>query len=419
MSEKLNINIILEKLYSKNRLGIKPGLERSIILDDFMSYPHKSYKTIHIAGTNGKGAVASILASYLIELGLSVGLYTSPHINKFNERIRVNSEMISDEEVINIYKQIEDVSEEIDATFFEITSTIAFQHFKAKDVDYAIIETGMGGRYDSTNIITPVLSIISSISLDHQEYLGDTITKITKEKAGIIKENIPCIYNSSNSQIRHIIESKALIMNTIAYNIRVSPYLDNYVIDNTICVEINGFKIKTPFIGKYQLENMNLVIRAIIYLFYKLDEENLQRSLNNLRKNSGYMSRTEVLRVDPLIIIDVGHNEAAFLSLYNTLNEVYPSTKFNVVFAAMGDKDVSNMLRFIKPITENLVLTKANNIRSMDINKLYSIANNNGFDSISIEDPIEAYNYVLSKEKPILICGSFYLIGDLFDLQKD
>jgi len=411
---KKNIDKLLESLFAKTRLGIKPGLERSRILDQEISFPHKYYKNIHIAGTNGKGTVASILTSYLMEKGFKVGLYTSPHLNIFNERIRVNGEMISDDEIISIYELIEDKSEEIGATFFEITSTIAFQHFKNSGVDYAVIETGMGGRFDSTNIITPELSIITSISMDHEEYLGSSIKNIAKEKAGIIKKNGHCIYSATDTEVRYEIESIALKQDATTFNIVNSTEFHSHSRNGRLSFIINGVVINTPFIGKYQMENISIVLQTINRLFDGIDENILNKSLAKLKENTGYSSRIELISNEPIILRDVGHNPAAFQSLKDTISEAFPNQNFNIVFGVMHDKNIDDMIRIIKPICKKLILTQVGNERSMKVEILEEIAKKNRIDYISFKNSKEAYDYALELNEATLVCGSFYLIGEIF-----
>ena len=197
---------IINELFGRQRAGIKPGLERTLFLLEALANPHLDLQCIHIAGTNGKGTCSSLLASYYMELGSKVGLYTSPHLVEFNERIRINGVKIPSNYIVDIYLELKDKIDEIDATFFEITTVIAFKYFAENNCDICIIETGMGGRFDCTNVINPLISIITSISIDHKEFLGDSLEQIAFEKAGIIKENTPVILGNINRKLEYIFE---------------------------------------------------------------------------------------------------------------------------------------------------------------------------------------------------------------------
>ena len=215
---------VLDKLFSLHRFGIKPGLERTLSLLKFIGNPHLKLKFVHVAGTNGKGSVCSTIFSILFEAGYKVGLYTSPHIFDFSERIRINDICITEDEIIDFSNLIIPFALELGATFFEVTTVMAFYFFEKNNVDIAVIETGMGGSYDSTNVIYPLLSIITKIDMDHQEFLGDTIEKIAGEKAGIIKANTPVIIGNNTYQVQNILNSKA--------NSENSPIIDTNLIEN-------------------------------------------------------------------------------------------------------------------------------------------------------------------------------------------
>ncbi|MDX9791266.1 MAG: Mur ligase family protein, partial [Candidatus Kapabacteria bacterium] len=200
---------ILKELFSKHRLGIKPGLERTLILSDSVGNPHDKFKSIHVAGTNGKGSVCSTLSSVFTEAGFKTGLYTSPHLIDFNERIKIDGNCINDEKIIEYYNRLKISGDKINATFFEITTVMAFMYFAESNVDIAVIETGMGGRFDSTNIILPILSIITKIDFDHSEFLGDSLEQISYEKAGIIKQDVPCVISKNTRVVYNFIKKSS------------------------------------------------------------------------------------------------------------------------------------------------------------------------------------------------------------------
>lgn len=401
ITKKELINI----LFSKHRFGIKPGLERTMILSQAIGSPHKKFKSIHIAGTNGKGSVASLLSSAFVETGYKVGLYTSPHILDFNERIRINGRKIGDDEIAEIYMSLHGKSEEISATFFEITTIMAFQYFASQQVDIAIIETGMGGRFDSTNIINPILSIITDIDMDHKEYLGDTIDSIAFEKAGIIKKNIPVICSDMRENRLKIIKNKANELNSKLYLVsdKISPK------------NAGGILISSAFIKNYSTFLKSLEILNDSSDF-KIDSNN-PRIIKNLKRNSGYFGRMEIINKDLPIIVDVAHNYAAIKNLIETAENKYPDKEWDLVFTLMKDKELDAILNLLNDNKFNLYSCKANIERSFSAEEIMNKALEKGIkcESIdSIQDVIRNKNF----DKPTIIFGSFYLIAEIYDNLK-
>lgn len=376
----MQINQFLDSLYSKLRLGIKPGLERTYVLLDFLDKPQLKYDTIHVAGTNGKGYICSHLASILKESGYKVGLYTSPHLVKFNERIRVNGEMISDEDIISIWRKMEGKSDEIEASFFEITTSIAFEYFKEKEIDIAIIETGMGGRFDSTNLVDPLVSVISSIGFDHMEFLGDTIEKIAFEKAGIIKKNKPVVIGHLQDEAVKVVKEKIKETNSELF-----------------------------------IENNNQgIINKVIELIdnkYQMNPKNIFDGINNLKINTGYFGRKELIQKDPDLLLDTAHNGEAFNYLKKNLNKNY-----SVLITLMQEKDPDEVFKNIRDISNELIITKTKNPRNQELEILKKSAEKFNFNSINIFDSSdEAFKFILEQNTDRLICGSFFLIGEFIE----
>ena len=376
----MQINQFLDSLYSKLRLGIKPGLERTYVLLDFLDKPQLKYDTIHVAGTNGKGYICSHLASILKESGYKVGLYTSPHLVKFNERIRVNGEMISDEDIISIWRKMEGKSDEIEASFFEITTSIAFEYFKEKEIDIAIIETGMGGRFDSTNLVDPLVSVISSIGFDHMEFLGDTIEKIAFEKAGIIKKNKPVVIGHLQDEAVKVVKEKIKETNSELF-----------------------------------IENNNQgIINKVIELIdnkYQMNPKNIFDGINNLKINTGYFGRKELIQKDPDLLLDTAHNGEAFNYLKKDLNKNY-----SVLITLMQEKDPDEAFKNIRDISNELIITKTKNPRNQELEILKKSAEKFNFNSIKIFDSSEeAFKFILEQNTDRLICGSFFLIGEFIE----
>lgn len=421
--------IILKKLFSLQRFGIKPGLERISRLLDRIGNPQENFKSIHIAGTNGKGSVSSMLSAILISSGYKVGLYTSPHILRFNERIKINGMEIDDEYLIHYAKLLLSQSKGEEITFFEITTAIAFKYFSDKHVDVAIIETGMGGRFDATNIINPILSVITSISIDHQQYLGNTIKEIAFEKAGIIKLNTPTVTLNRNPEVMEVIRNKCLEMNSrlieaqeiisfmnISFNKDFKMSLE--LRDNTLLPK----KITVGLCGYHQVENTQIVLAAIEILKSKFEfkEKSIINGLEIVKEQTGLHGRIELLKAEPLFLVDVAHNPSAVEQLVKTLNECgYIDTRWNLIFNAMSDKDVENMLVYLYKITDTLMIPNLKIERALDNSEIYLIANKIGYQKIRLFESIDVLiDEILILNAPILLTGSFYLLGEFLSNDK-
>lgn len=420
---------ILEKLFSLQRFGIKPGLERISNLLDKINNPQENFKSIHLAGTNGKGSVSSMLASILSSSGYQVGLYTSPHIFRFNERIRINGKEIDDDYLINCSEELLKLTQGEEITFFEITTAIAFKYFSDKNVDVAVIETGMGGRFDATNIVNPILSVITSISFDHQEYLGITIKEIANEKAGIIKPNIPCITINKNQEAFDVIRNKCndmdskLILAQELVSFENVLYTNNFKMIGDFSISGHKFpKMKIDLCGDHQIENVQIALAAIENLKSKFNitEISIKSGLENIKKNTGLFGRIELLKAKPLLVIDVAHNPAAVEKLVNTLNICgYSNIKWNLIFTAMSDKDVQSMLSNLLEITASLIIPNLKIQRAMKNNEVSQIAKKIGFQRIELFDSIdEIIKELINLKEPILITGSFYLLGEFFSYKN-
>lgn len=422
----LNKKEILDKLFSLHRFGIKPGLERTLALLAMFDNPHLKIKSIHVAGTNGKGSICSLIASTLMESGLKTGLYTSPHLFEFNERITINGQMISDDELIEISNLVIEKAEAIAATFFEITTVIAFEYFARKNVDVVVVETGMGGRFDSTNVINPLVSVISSISIDHTNYLGDTIDKIAFEKAGIIKKEIPVVLADNNNEVFNIIKNKADEQNSDLFfapelnSIKNIKYNSDYSMSFDISSKVITFPIKTALAGKHQIDNHLAAFTALDILrkYFDLNDEHIQLGILKVKENCGLKARIEVIDSKQPVIIDVAHNPSAFAHLIDTLIKCSKIDKWNIIFAAMNDKDYSESLKIIKSYTNKLIISKPHIERAETLDNLYDNALKLGFENIiKIENPEEAYAFGVQENYPLLAAGSFYLLSDMPQLK--
>ncbi len=412
---------ILNDLYSLQRFGIKPGLERTEYILKKAGNPHKSLKCIHIAGTNGKGTVCGTIASILIEAGCKTALYTSPHISKFNERFLINGKMIDDDELVSLAEEFMEYGRECGATFFEITTAMAFKYFARNNPDFCVIETGMGGRFDSTNVIEPVLTVITEIGLEHTQYLGDTIEKIAFEKAGIIKKNVPVICSVRKSDALKVIKdiaaekSSEFISPCNLFKIRKIRYNDDITMSFSLFSENNPpLKILSPFAGEHQIRNILTSVSAVKKLG-NFNDEYISTGIKKAKENSAIKGRIELIRKNPPFVIDSAHNPEALEMLSDTLQKCLgDNMEWTVLFAAMNDKDVSKMLKAIKPLCRQLIITKPPNERSLEPAAISSEAGLLGFNNIILsEHSQEAADLLFRQNTPSLVCGSFFLLGSI------
>lgn len=312
----------------KGETAYKPGLANVMELDDFYGNPHKRFKTIHIAGTNGKGSVSHTLTAILQSAGYKVGLYTSPHLKDFSERIRINGKPISEQYVIDFVREAEEIIDRLNPSFFEITTLMAFTYFAHENVDIAVIETGLGGRLDSTNIISPILSVVTNVSFDHVNLLGDTLEKIAFEKAGIIKKGIPAVVGEMPLGLRPIFTEKT----------------ENVVFAEDTAYSDYEFELK----GYCQEKNKKTILCAVELLKNELNikEENIVEGLKNVVELTSLMGRWQKLSSSPLIIADTGHNVAGMQYIVSQIADIKAENK-RLVIGMVGDKDITSMLKLL------------------------------------------------------------------------
>jgi dihydrofolate synthase / folylpolyglutamate synthase len=368
---------VLDYLYSQlpmfQRTGAaayKDNLDNTIRLDKMFGHPHQSFKTIHVAGTNGKGSVSHMLASVLQEAGYRTGLYTSPHLKDFRERIRVNGEMISEDAVVEFTElfQAKNEIENLEPSFFELTVSMALDYFRSMAVDVAVIEVGLGGRLDSTNIITPEISVITNISFDHMALLGDTLPKIAAEKAGIIKKEVPVVVGETSPETSFVFEQFAENMHAkLAFADQV--YHADYsmlTIDGKQSLNIrnNGelfySDLKLDLLGIYQRHNVPTVLKAIDLLNEKgwsLSETMMRKGLLNVIRNTGLLGRWQIIGHNPLVICDTGHNPAGIKLVVEQINQT-AWIVLHVVIGMVSDKDQDEVLSLL-PTNAQYYFTKA------------------------------------------------------------
>ncbi|MBN1632828.1 MAG: bifunctional folylpolyglutamate synthase/dihydrofolate synthase [Ignavibacteria bacterium] len=412
-------NKCIKYLYSLERAGIKYDLKNIRTILKFLGNPEKRLNAIHIAGTNGKGSVASIINSVLLEYGFKCGLYTSPHIKDFRERILLNGKMIDKKFVIEFTNKLNPLIKKISPSFFEVTTAMAFEYFAVNKVDYAIIEAGLGGRLDSTNVLKPLISIITGISIDHREYLGDTIEDIAREKAGIIKNNIPVITGKLNPKLKEIIFNTAVKRNSGFY---YSPDITKIRIMERL---ETGFNFKygndvfySPVIGDYQKINISAAITSMIAILKRenriFDKIILSNGFHNLARNSNFYGRFQIIKDFPKIIIDVSHNAEGIKNIKNNLKYV-KYRKLYIIFGMMEDKEYRKCLREIENLGGYVILTKPKYKRALEPEEMYKIFRNKT-NCIVLKDVKRAYKYAMNKagkDDAVLITGSFYLVGEV------
>lgn len=413
----MNIEESLAKIYSLHQFDIKLGLEKINHLLEYLGNPQKKIKTIHVAGSNGKGSVSSFLASIMIENGYKVGLYTSPHVVKFNERIRINGNMIEDDYIDNFISNLDKYIKEYKPTFFEITTALAFKYFAENNIDLGIIETGLGGRLDATNVLNPLATIITSISLEHTNILGNTIAEIASEKAGIIKENTNCFIGLLPPEAEDVINKKC-----DEYQAELISLKKCIDFNNNFCnISYNNFifHIYNPVLkGNHQYYNLSLAILVLQKTFYLSDWQIYNKGINNVIKNSGIQCRYEILNDKPKIIFDAAHNSEGIESFVNQFTKEkndYNNVYF--IFGAMKDKNIEEMLSKLKPFSTKFYFTQINYERAATPDKLSQIADRLNINNEIIIDPENFINNFRqnnnNSKNCLVVLGSIYLLGQV------
>lgn len=401
----------------------KEGLSNTLALDARFGHPHQKYKTIHVAGTNGKGTTAHSLASILMADGYKVGLYTSPHLVDFRERIRVNGEMIPEKYVIDFVESNREYFSTLSPSFFEITTALAFSYFAEAQVDIAVIEVGLGGRLDCTNIITPELCVITNISLDHTQFLGNTLGKIATEKAGIIKQGVPVVIGEHTDETREVFENRANELNAPIVFAQDHPEIISVVKTGS---NINAFdthtygKIETDLHGAFQIKNINTILNAATILIDKgiiSDKESVRKGLKQVAKSTHLCGRWQTISTNPRIIADTGHNPAAWNEIVKQLKEEHYKT-LRIVFGMVADKDIETVVNLL-PSDAVYYITSPSTKRAMPVSELEKIMAKRGLEIHTYE----AANKALLNAKTdyndddlILIGGSNYLLADILQI---
>ena len=409
----MDIDSALEKIYSLKQFHVKLGLDNITALLNHIGNPHRELKAIHVAGSNGKGSTCSFIASVLQENGYTVGLYTSPHFVRFNERIRINGIEIPDSEIISFLELNRDYLDRYQPTFFEIATALAFSYFKNEKVDIAVIETGLGGRLDATNVIIPIASVITSLSLEHSHILGNTISDIAFEKAGIIKRNVPVFIaemeKSAEDRIINIARERGAplyLLNRFWNKVKREINVNG----RSFCIKRTGLK------GSHQMENAALALITLFSVTDLHDDKKIVMGLDNVVNNSGIQGRYEFIGPFRNIIFDAAHNlDGVKICLQEFKREYKKYQNRTLIFGAKKDKDIAKMLELLNPYFDRIIITSVNNERAASVSEITVIAENSG---IRTENGLELKKIIVDhfKERPedcLTVLGSIYLLGEI------
>ncbi len=426
MNYKETLDYMYSQLPMYQRIGkaaYKANLDNTIALCQLLENPQNNFKSIHIAGTNGKGSVAHIIASILQAAGFKTALYTSPHLKDFRERIKINGEMVPEETVVQFVKSHKKDFKKIKPSFFEMTVGLAFQYFADEKVDIAVIETGMGGRLDSTNILKPILSIITNIGMDHLQFLGDTLEKIATEKAEIIKKDIPVIIGETQPEIEEIFIDKAKTQNsTIVFADKV--FEDKLLSNTRTGTEYDIWKnaelfiehLECPLLGEYQSKNLITAIQAMDTLTdtFGIGTKTIVEGIEDVKSNTGFRGRWQILSNNPLTICDIGHNKEGVSNVVQQIRQ----TKFNKLHFILGmvdDKDITDILNLL-PHEAIYYFCKADIPRGLDENILQEAGHKAGLNGKSYSSVREAYNVAVNNADGsdlVFIGGSTFVVAEI------
>jgi dihydrofolate synthase / folylpolyglutamate synthase len=430
MTYKQTLDFLFSKLPVYHRIGAaayKADLNNTIALCNLLGNPQNQFTTIHIAGTNGKGSVSHMLASILQEKGLKTGLYTSPHLKDFRERIRVNGKMIPKGRVTGFVRKYRSDIDRIQPSFFEMTVAMAFDHFHREGIDIAVIETGLGGRLDSTNIINPLLSVITNISYDHMQFLGNTLERIAIEKAGIIKPEIPVVVGETQEEVRQVFLNKSkesgseiLFADTLFHTVRssgipanpLSLIADVYRNDKAFISQLTS-----PLPGNYQLKNITTVMGVCESLNKQginLEPGQIRKGIERVIINTRLGGRWQVLLRSPLTICDTGHNEAGLKEVLAQIS-MTPHRKLHFVFGVVNDKEILTILKML-PQHATYYFCKAEIPRALDANELKAAAEKAGLSGNtypSVKAALDAAQQNAGKDDLVFVGGSTFVVAEV------
>lgn len=427
MTYQQTLNYLFTKLPMFSRIGAaayKKDLTNTWALLEILGNPHKKIKTIHVAGTNGKGSTSHMLAAILQTAGYKTGLYTSPHLKDFRERIRINGNFIEESFVIDFVERIQPVIPTIEPSFFEITVAMAFDYFSKEATDIAVIEVGLGGRLDSTNVITPELSVITNIGRDHMYLLGDTLEKIAFEKAGIIKKEIPVVVGEILPETISVFEKKAkelqapLSIASRRFYVSDWKYENHQLFVNTVQTNNDAhhqYRLDLP--GIYQTKNLLTVLAAVHQLQQRgwlIEEKHVQQALQNVKKMTGLHGRWEIIHHHPTVVLDVGHNEDGLKQIAEQLSFTNYQ-HLHIVIGMVKDKEVEKVLPLL-PSLATYYFTKAAIPRALPEEELQAkaaLSGKQGYCYTNVNSALKAAMDSAKKEDLILVCGSVFVVGEV------
>lgn len=422
----MNYNETVEYLFNSTpvfeKIGsaaYKEGLYNTNALDEHFNHPHRQFKTIHVAGTNGKGSCSHTIAAMLQAEGLRVGLFTSPHLVDFRERIRINGECISEQYVVDFVEKERSFFEPLHPSFFELTTAMAFKYFADMKVDIAVIEVGLGGRLDCTNIIKPILSVITNISLDHTQFLGDTLAKIAGEKAGIIKPGVTVVIGEANGETRPVFEAKArevgapIVFAEDSCGLLSAEHLDNGGI--LYATKRHG-SVKGELSGDYQVKNANTILAVADILLHNniLSEGSIAKGFGHVCESTGLMGRWQVLQTEPLVVCDTGHNTGGWQYLSRQI-KARRCRQLRMVFGMVDDKDINSVMEML-PKDATYYFTNATTHRAIPAQKVRQTGEEHGLKGSCYNSVNEAYEAALkdaSNDDFVFVGGSSYVVADL------
>jgi dihydrofolate synthase / folylpolyglutamate synthase len=432
----MNYEEALNYIHSTYQFGSKLGLENIKMLLNYLGNPHEQLKVIHVAGTNGKGSVCSFIHSILVSAGYKTGLYTSPFLEEFTERIKINGENISKKQLAEITKIIKEKVEEMVSkgynhpTEFEIVTAIAFYHYAEEKIDFLVLEVGLGGRLDATNVIDhPMVSVITPINYDHVQYLGDSLEKIAYEKAGIIKNNNYVVTCSQEKEVTMVFQNVSLQRNASLVVIESTDLEIHYshIDQQEFSITILGKKyknIKIGMAGLYQIDNCVLAIGAIEILRRDRKVKVKDQAVMDGAYNTKWAGRFEILDKNPLVIIDGAHNPHGAQSLKKSILHLLKEYKITYVTGMLKDKDAKGVLEQLVPLMDKVIVTKPNNPRAMEVDEIGKMVREiispkkELYSCNTIEAAVEKAFKITPMGEAIIFAGSFYLIGKVRKLLK-
>lgn len=411
----MKLETALQKIFGMHQFNVKLGLESITKLLDYLGNPQNDFKSIHVAGSNGKGSTCSFIASMLMEAGYKTGLYTSPHFVKFNERVRINGLMVPDEFITDFISGMHNYIDKEKPTFFEITTALGFKYFSEEKIDFGVIETGLGGRLDATNKLNPVGTVITSISKEHTNILGESIKQIAAEKAGIIKQKTPLFIGKMEEEASEVLISKAREMNSDEF--LLTRHLKEY--NNHVKLEHKHLGIniyKTPLTGYHQKLNAALSVLTLANMFNFNNSDIYFRGIDKVIENSGIQGRYEEFCNKPKIIFDAAHNLEGvrwFLREFSLEKENYNKRK--LIFGAMKDKDLENIIDELNPYFDEMIFTSIDYERAENSEKLKEIADSKGIRASITNKAEEIIKNEVDERSDncLVVLGSIYLLGKI------